>query len=507
MIDSPQVEYIPASPTFLISQLSDSTLVSSVCSPFLTNKDEYFKNGETISFPLSLAEEVLVPSAINNIKANNSEAIKKIPSLVKLIIDNHGIDGLSLVINMILPAMITSFRSCLSSASKSSMILIGDILCAISSKFRDNALIEIITKSSCDPEPKMHTLAAYLIPLVRDSSRVLSLFRSLSLDRVPQVRCEVVKGLPNCNFDESLIKYILVNSSKDQNATVRRASATIFGKIAPELVDDFLPLLESKDTVKAALKSVKEIVIQNGLKIIKQQFHRACIMEPELSAAVVLNISKVINDDEKSLLLNFAFLLKYTNNMSTHLFKFSQNFQDKDIFIELLTPIVDGKQMLEQHWRIRRNLLEQALLFIPIFHEKLITIAELYSKDPIAIMRDMSVKLWVALIKDESIDTDNSENQNKDNIISERKSFVINEAKRILTDNEKWRLRLVLAKIINEIGIYPYFDDVTEKLSHDIISNVRFCIAKNIINTEYFDKFFGNCNDVDVIQLQQQKNL
>lgn len=504
MIDAPQVEYIPASPTFLISQLSDSTFVSSVCGPFLNNKDEYFKNGESLSFPLSLAEEVLIPSAINNIKANNSDAIQKIPSLVKLIIDNHGIDGLSLIMNNVIPTMITSYRSCLSSASKPTMTLIGDILCAISSKFRDDALVEVITKSSCEFEPKMHILAAYLIPLVRDSTRVLSLFRSLSLDRVPQVRCEIVKGLPNCNFEESLIKYILVNSSKDQNITVRRAAAMIFGKVAPELVDDFLPLLESRDTVKSALKSVKEIVIQNGLTIISKQFHRACIMEPELSAAVVLNISKVVQDEEKALLLHFAFLLKYTNNMSTHIFKFSQNFSDKDVFIDLITPIVDGKQMLEQHWRVRKNLLEQTLLFIPILHEKLIKIAKIYSKDPVAIIRDMSVKLWVALIKDEDINTDNSENQNTSNIISDRKSMIIDEAKKFLMDTEKWHLRLVMAKIVNEIGIYPDFEDVTEKLSHDMISNVRFCIAKNITNTDNFDKFFGNCQDLDVIQL---KNL
>lgn len=520
MIDSSQVEYIPASPTFLISQLSDPTFVGTVCRPFLNNNDEYFNKsesdlGKSDFFSLSLAENVLIPSAINNIKANNSDAMQNIPSLVKLIIDNHGYDGLSLVMDKVIPELITSYRKCLSSASKSTIKLIGDVLCSISSKFRDETLIEVITKSSCDPEPKLHILAAYLIPLVRDSSRVLSIFRSLSLDRVPQVRSELVKGLPNCNFDDSsIIKYILVNSSKDQNVTVRRSAAMIFGKVAPELIEEFSPLLESSDTVKAALKSVKEIVIQNGLAVISKSFQKACMMEPELSAAVLLNISKVVQEEEKSLLLNFAFLLKYTNNLTTHLFKFSQNFSDKEVFIDLLTPNIDGKQMLERQWRTRKNLLEQAILFIPVLHEKLVKLAELFSKDSIAIIRNMSVDLWVALINDVTVGNGSeSLNNEKDsnaiycddkNIVSERRISIIAKAKVVLMNDDNWHTRLVLAKIISAIGISNGFEDVAEKLSHDNISNVRYCIANNVVNTDYFQKFFESCNDLDILQLRQQ---
>ncbi|OHT15363.1 hypothetical protein TRFO_14110 [Tritrichomonas foetus] len=472
MMDSPN-EGISSSPTFLISQLSDPSFISSICRPFI--------NGDIIpeTFSLSYAENVLIPNVIHNINERNIDALNNIPDVAKLLVDNLGEDGLNLILQSVLPALQNCLRATSSTTSHDMMKLIGDTICSISTKYRDDVFVEVISKASSDTESKLRILAAYLIPLVHDSSRVLFNFRSLSLDRVTQVRCELLKNLPNCTFDESLLQYVLINASKDQNVVVRRAAAAIFGKVAPQKIDEFIPLLTNKETVKSALRSMKDIVIENGLTPLSIAFHDACYLEPELSAAVVLNVSRVVPDEEKRLVLKFAYLLKLTNNMITHLFKFSEIFPDKDFFVDMLEPDV-----VQQPWRSRRSMLEQARLFVPILGDKLARIAEIYSRDPVAMIRNLSVGLWIELIKfDESLTVD---------------------AKRLIS--EAWQTRLVLSKIIKEYGVSPHFEETFQILSKDEVSNVRYSAAVTAlqIGVECFDKLFGECEDKDILILRNE---
>lgn len=491
MLESPQQNCIPATPAFLMSQMSDPAIVSAICSPFLNCQDNLVQNSgldftRQEAFSLHLVQTVLIPNIVQMINANNSEAMQNLPKLSELIISNFPNDGVDLIKNHILPALLNNYRSSASPTNSDSFNLISNIISTIPIENRDHITVDIISKISCEAETKMRLLALHLIPIVNDSNLVLVHFRSLSLDRAIPVKCELIKMLPECHFDQSFINYLLLNSIKDQNLSIRRAAASIYGKIAPYLLDTFTPLLENPDTVRAALKSVQPIVVKNGLKPLSTSFETACYLDHELSAAVVLNISRLVSEEEKPLVLHFAYLLKNTKNIITHLYKFSEVFSDKDFFVSMLVPDLSYPHAAQQ-WRLRKELINQAEMFMPVLHDKLIPIAEAFSNDPIAIIRNLSIDFWISLIND----TNNAED----------KMHVINEIKGLLTDSSNWHTRLVLAKLIVQLGIEPYFIDSAEKLSHDEVSNIRFAIAEAALNTPYFDQFFSNCEDTDIQSL------
>ena len=467
MIEQATTERIVSSQSLIASQL-DQSIILSFCSPF-PNQD--------ISLTLAIAQNVIIPNILANIKCRNDDAMKKIPQVTNLIVDNFGRDGLSLVMQNIVPEMLNVFKATSSNKSRSLMTLIKDTISAMPDEMKDDAFVGVISKASSDNEVKLRILAAFLIPFVGDHNKVLCFFRSLSLDRVPQVRCELIKSMPNCKFDQSLLQYVLLNAAKDQNPTVRKTAATVFGKIAPKNVTEFCALLEDQETTRMALRSMKEMVIENGFAPISESFYQACYIDPELSAALVLNISRVVKEEEKKMVLDFAKLLMLTNTIIEHLYKFSEVFSDKEFFVDMLMPDFEN-----QPWRSRKAMIEQAKLFIPILKEKLVPVATKFSQDPVAIIRNLSVSLWIDLI-----------HANED---------IIENAKKLI--NEKWQTRLVLAKIINELGQRDDLEDTLVQLSHDEISNIRFCIASHITDMERFEKLFGDTSDEDILSLRQQ---
>lgn len=467
MIDA-STDQLTRSPSFILSQLPDPTLISTVCRPLIQSEIS------ADSFSLNLAYSLLIPNMKELVKRNNFEAMKQIPKLTKLIVDNYNEEGLDLVMQEILPCLHQALDKSGSKTSHELMHLITETLCSINSKYRDSVLTEVIVKDSSNNDCKYRQLAAYLIPYVRNSKRVLTNFRSLSLDRVPSVRIEVVKSLPHCHFDQELIEYVLINASKDMNVQTRRTAASLFGEIAPHLVEQFIDLLRNPDTMRYALKSVKNIVIANSLSRISGALIDCLMFDPDAVAPVLLNLSRIVNENEKQLLLNLTYKIRYCPTIIQYLGKFSQVYPDKSPFIDFFDPRGIS------NWRVRKLMVDQAKLFVDDFHSRLCEYALMYSRDEVAVIRNESISLWKLLIKDDA-----------------QCKIKVTEA--LLPDI--WQSRLVLAKLIAEIGIDSCFEKAAETLSHDPVSNVRFGFASRIVGTPYFDTYFGDSSDIEIQKL------
>ena len=164
MIDSQE---LPRSPSFLISQLADPTLVSRICHPFIQREIS------VDAFTITLVRETLVPSMKDLILKNDLQAMKSLPEMAKLLVDNLENEGLTLLEKEVFPALYRSLTASNSRHSETMMSLIAEIICKVSSRFRDNLLVDVIARNCGQNEAKLRALAAFLIPLVRSSDRVI----------------------------------------------------------------------------------------------------------------------------------------------------------------------------------------------------------------------------------------------------------------------------------------------------------------------------------------------
>ena len=420
--------------------------------------------------------EKLVPGAAKCVRESKFEAMQRVPELARWLCEKFGDDGVKLVKNVLIPALETAIDSHCKFAA-AGVKLFCETIQGLPHDAREKALPSLILKYSVDDDVQFRLLAVALIEIVEDGTRVVNQFRSLSLDRVAQVRVAVVGALKSVAVGADLVRYILVKATKDQAPSVQRAAAREFGNVAPTLVDDFRPLLMSRETARAALKSVKPIVAQCGFACLLDAFKVAMRLQPDGACAVLLNISRVVDKSEHNLLLECAWDLRTNKVLIEYLRKFAVVFDDKEQFLKMLDPNGIKK------WRVRNCLLEQAVLFIDVFHERLIPIAETFSNDPIAIIRDHSVSLWSHLIQD--------------------RPETAHDALKM--SNSGFQVRIVLAKLIAEIGIAPPFDTLAVSLSKDPVSNVRYALASNLKNKEDLVALFSNCQDADIRDLLRER--
>lgn len=472
MIDTPPD--FPQSPSFLISQLTDPTFVTRICHPFIHREI----SGD--AFSLALVKDALVPGMKDLISKNDIQAMKLLPEIAKLLVDNLEDEGLRLLQKEVLPSLYRSLTTGNSKHTEHMMSQIAEILCRVSSRFRDNLLVDVIASNCAQNETRLRALAAYLVPFVRDSKRVLPYFRQLSLDRVPSVRIEVIKSLPMVQFDDELKQYIVLGALHDKNIQIANAAAVVFGDVCPQCLDEFLPLLRDPNTVRMALRSVKAIVIESGLHPVINDFRIAMEMQPDLSAAVVINLLKNVDDTDLPLLVDAAKHLRMTKNVIKYLQRIVDACNDPSIVVDFLDP--SGVHV----WRIRAMMLGQCMNYVGIVESaKMISLASKFADDETAIIREKSVELWAKLIK------------------SDHKTIV--SVKKWI--GEKWQLRLSLTKVIGRIGEeVPAFTDTIRILSQDPVSSVRCSMARVLVqhqDVDLFNELFKDSTDVEVQHLFQ----
>ncbi|KAH0784960.1 hypothetical protein GPJ56_010906 [Histomonas meleagridis] len=458
-------------PAILLKQRKDADFFPQSCQPFTEN------NEKITSLSLSVVINNLIPHIKQQIAQLNFDAIEGLPVLIRIFIDNLGEDGLNLVTNEILPALHEAFHLNNSAfAIKKLTNLISNTVCSIPPSHRDKVLTDIIAKDSSSNEAQFRSLAATLSQYVLDSDKIISYIRALLLDRVPQVKVDLLKALPNSNFDYEFIQYVIRNTIKDRNPKVRRETAPIIAKLCPNCYDLYQILFHDKDTAKSAFRNIKPIVKANGFKTVLPDFREGMKYEIESSAAALINLSRIIDESEQELLLNCCLDVKFSPIFIQHLYKFSLVFKEKDFFLNFLNP------RGAPNWRIKKSLIDQTIQFVGTLHSKLCPIAEMYSNDPVAVIRNESIELWKTLIDDNEIN--------------------VFEAKKLMNDN--WQTRLVLAKLIVKCGFPTSLDKEFQMLCNDEVSNIRFFLAKSTVdNTELFKKYFGNSKDEDIIMLSK----
>ena len=148
------------------------------------------------SFSLAVVIDNLIPSIKQQISQLSFDAIERLPTLTRILIDNLGDDGLKLTNEEILPSLHGAFQFNNSKfAIKKLIDLISSTLCSIPSRFRDTVLVDINAKDSSGNEAQVRSLAALLSQYVLDCDKITNC-TALLLDRVPQVRIDLLKALP-----------------------------------------------------------------------------------------------------------------------------------------------------------------------------------------------------------------------------------------------------------------------------------------------------------------------
>ena len=227
-----------ASPALLLSQMSDPTALNTLCRPFLAGESVFPE-----TFGLNAVETYLMPNLKSAISNRETEKFVSVPKLVRIIVDNVGEEGLSLVVEDLLPTIVMHYLNDPAHYAHNFQDLYLNVLSSIPSRFRDDVLCDIISDFSASTDFRLRVMAVQVITLVRKHSRVSAVFKALSLDRIVNVRVSVVGALPNCNFDAPLIEYVLTNATRDFSFHVRNAAASVFGSVAPKLVGPYLELL------------------------------------------------------------------------------------------------------------------------------------------------------------------------------------------------------------------------------------------------------------------------
>jgi hypothetical protein len=454
----------------------DPAFLSAIFHPFLE------REVGPDSFSLTFAKEVLMPTVKEGICRNNPKATPMIPTVAKLMVDNFDTDGVQVVKDQIMPCMYKSLIQAPTKMVQEIMGQIAEVLCRITARFREEAIVDAVLSLYASTEVRLRVLAAFLIPFVRSTSRVMLAFRTLSLDNVPQVRVEVVKSLVNCNIDDEAVKYVLLAAAKDGTVQVAKTAASVFGQVCPRLIDEFGALLQRSDTLPSALKSIPPIVIENGFRAIIPYFSKAMEIDPEAVATVLVNIACLVSPEEHSLILEYAFALRYTTAVISHLADLANIISDRDAFLKLLDP----SDVPKEGWRIRLDLLNETFKFIPVFKERLLNIVQIFTEDDVAVVRDASVDLWIELMKN--------------------LPAAVECARGLMFGS--WHSKLVLCKIVGKTGDeYPILKEEIKVLARDKVSNVRFHIAKMLYekDREQFDVLFADNDDPDILELKKGK--
>lgn len=455
----------PASPALLLSQMSDPTFLSNLCSPFLA--------GPILpdSFGMNLVENGLIPSIKQSIQSKETTKFQNVPKLVKIIIDNLGEAGLSIVVDDLLASISNCYLASPQMNTEEYLDLYVDTISAIPSRYRDDVLVSLVSQFIQSSDFKLRVLAVSLITLVRRNTRVEDAFRTLSSDSVPAVRLAVVNSLPNCNFNGPLIDSILSKAARDTCDQIRNSVASIIGSVSPHLNDLYIDLLTNPLSMEHALDSFSVMVESSGFEKFINAFASASSIYPEKCAQVLISCAPSVDQCEHRFIYKCAKIFRHVPLFITNLHSFSQSFENKRIFLKFFAV----SQM--ENWRERLLYAQQAVLFVKDLGSSMFDIAVAFSNDEVASVRTESVRIFVELYQ-----TDPS--------LAERIASLYESG---------WQQRLVLAKVIGETNLPPAFWEVAKILAVDSVPNVKYCLARSIETTPYFSVFFNDPNDPDIV--------
>jgi hypothetical protein len=131
------------------------------------------------------------------------------------------------------------------------------------------------------------------------------------------------------------------------------------------------------------------------------------------------------------------------------------------------------------NWREKIGVLQQCIELVPFLGGALAEFAIQFAQDGVAIVRDRSVELWVAMIR------------------ADRAAMA--ELDRLM--EKGWQTRLIVAKIVAAVGVTKVSEGIAQRLSRDEVRNVRFCLAAGIRKSDAFKLLFAAAQDPEILAL------
>ena len=448
MFDSGYYPCSIGSPQLLIDDLPDASYISRLVEPITNMK---IQNDD---FQMDFVTDVLLPQIKTIIKQGKKSMFSTIPTIIRLIMDNYIDDAFQIMRTEIVPIFKASIQSGGQRKVQDVTDLFIEVCSMIPRDYRDDFVVDLVHKFSSDPDIKIRQLAVSLIPVVRDSCRVIQDFFALSKDKQPSIRASIVSNLNNYTFEENIINTIFCSAIHDPCIGVQQMAANMIGSVAPQMTKEFCLLLRNPQTVRNAFPSMSEIVAHSSFAEVFDSFLVALNYDKNDAALALLEtVQKVSIEQEQSLYIRAAHELVDFSPFTWRLHSFAQFFSNKSDFIALLDP----SRVTE--WRTRYALLKQCIEFVGELNtSSLIRLAEIFSEDQIAYVRNESVNLWVTILKS---------NQDTQPAIIDRLM------------RGSWQKRIVLSKVIGIFG-KEGFESTVDQLQHDAVENVRHCINSNI---------------------------
>jgi hypothetical protein len=305
------------------------------------------------------------------------------------------------------------------------------------------------------------------MPAISTPQRLRNALLSLMLDRVPAVRCAVISNLAAIKVEDTMIVSMLKSAVNDKAPQVQIAAVKLLASSAPQMLSEYLSLLQRETVTAAALLCLPAIVATHGLTVVFDAVISVIDIAPDEATEGILDSLPYVQEDEKDRLVLFANQLCYNRLFLENFAEFAKAMAEPARLLE----IIELKNIPK--WRDRFFLLKQVTDCVQEIGLALLDWAVAFANDETAIVRSEAVKLWVELI---GFDPE------------ARKEL------RQLTVG-KWHARLIAAKVIGEIGIEEDCEDVAETLSADVVENVRACLRHRVKGTIWFTKFFADAGD------------
>jgi hypothetical protein len=279
-----------------------------------------------------------------------------------------------------------------------------------------------------------------------------------------------VRILPELNADRKTIEAIIKSAAYDKTDQVQVAVAAVIVAVAPQMTSEYAALLRNPATAAVALGRLPEMIVIHGFEALWEAVEVSIGHVPDAAARALMKAIRIMNPEDEEKMFLCAEALAGNTVFLRGLFGFSERFSDRRRFLEFINGNRSGQ------WRVRSRMLEQAILFVPLFGDELIEKAVQFACDQVAIIRSLSVLLWVELVK------------------ADRTRAV--EVRRLL--GKGWQVRMVAVKIIGEIGVIPELEDVAMTLRDDPVRNVRESLAATLAGTEWCLRLFPNLQEEDL---------
>jgi hypothetical protein len=213
--------------------------------------------------------------------------------------------------------------------------------------------------------------------------------------------------------------------------------------------DGYLSLLTHRATMEGALASFLSMAQYGGFQLYFSAFSDCIRFFPEKCAEILIHLAPLVDPMEHLLLYKCAKLLRHCPVFLNQLYQFSRSFESKWPFMNFFKI----ERMKDRNERL--IMARQAELFVSDFGQDLLPIAMNFAEDESAVVRNQSVYIFCELYRSDKA--------------------VVNTIGSLAKGS--WHQRLILAKIIAELGVPEELEKWGNVICSDNVQSVKDCFG------------------------------